>query len=114
MQPLYVDCANGVGSEKLAELQRHVPSLRIELRNTGGGELNGGCGADAVQKGPGGGPALPAGFESVPPEARCECAKQALIETTKNGSCHTGEAGKLSILTQFNWLTLQHCRTKRS
>lgn len=70
LQPLYVDCANGVGAQKLETLQRQVPSLRLELCNTGDGILNGGCGADAVQKGREGKPCLPLGFESVPLEGR--------------------------------------------
>ena len=70
LQPLFVDCANGVGAEKLRRLAQGSSKLQLELRNTGDGILNGSCGADAVQKGPLGRPALPVGFEDVPKESR--------------------------------------------
>lgn len=69
-QQLYVDCANGVGAEKLQRLASGTSMLRLELRNTGDGILNEGCGADAVQKGPHGYPALPTGFGDVPQDSR--------------------------------------------
>lgn len=51
---LLVDCANGVGALALTELATELSargcSLKLELFNTGDGELNGGCGADYVQK----------------------------------------------------------------
>jgi hypothetical protein len=50
--PLYVDCANGVGGLKLAEMAAPLAALglRMEMVNTGGGRLNHLCGADYVQK----------------------------------------------------------------
>ncbi|XP_068667447.1 phosphoacetylglucosamine mutase isoform X2 [Aristolochia californica] len=47
-----VDGANGVGGKKLAELEKRVKGLVIEVRNSGKGEgiLNEGVGADYVQK----------------------------------------------------------------
>lgn len=71
LQALYVDCANGVGAPKLAALagQLAPAGLTLELRNTGDGVLNGGCGSDFLQKDR----QLPSQFEGVPPGARC-CA----------------------------------------
>jgi phosphoacetylglucosamine mutase len=65
----YVDCANGVGARSLAALAPRLAraGLRLELRNTGAGVLNGGCGSDWVQ----GARALPPGFAAAPPGARC-------------------------------------------
>lgn len=70
-QTLYVDCANGVGAPKLAALagQLAPAGLTLELRNTGDGVLNGGCGSDFLQKDR----QLPSQFEGVAPGARC-CA----------------------------------------
>lgn len=69
-QELTVDCANGVGAPKLAALAPALEpaGLRLQLRATGDGELNGGCGSDFVQKER----ALPAGFGRVEPGARWE------------------------------------------
>jgi hypothetical protein len=63
-----VDCANGVGALKLAALAPALEpaGLRLQLRGTGDGELNGGCGSDFVQKER----ELPAGFGRVEPGAR--------------------------------------------
>ncbi|KAI7835556.1 hypothetical protein COHA_010550 [Chlorella ohadii] len=70
-QTLYVDCANGVGAPKLAALagQLAPAGLTLELRNTGDGVLNGGCGSDFLQKDR----QLPSQFEGVAAGARC-CA----------------------------------------
>jgi phosphoacetylglucosamine mutase len=67
-QELTVDCANGVGAPKLAALASALEpaGLRLQLRATGDGELNGGCGSDFVQKER----ALPAHFGRVEPGAR--------------------------------------------
>ena len=53
MQVLIVDCANGVGAPKLAAMREGLAGLglKLDLRNTGDGVLNEGCGADHVQKG---------------------------------------------------------------
>lgn len=69
MQDLTVDCANGVGAKKLAALSDLISGcgLRLGLRATGDGELNGGCGSDFVQKER----QLPAGFGPVTQGARC-------------------------------------------
>lgn len=49
--PLVLDCADGVGAAKAERLQAALGSLlRLELRNTGAGELNEGAGAEFVQK----------------------------------------------------------------
>ena len=63
-----MDCANGVGAHKLAALAPALEpaGLRLALRATGDGELNGGCGSDFVQKER----ELPAGFGPVEPGAR--------------------------------------------
>lgn len=50
---LIVDAANGVGAEKLLQLLKITPSLRLQVRNSGfegEGLLNDGVGADFVQK----------------------------------------------------------------
>ena len=70
-QTLYVDCANGIGGPKLAAMAPHLEAagLKLTLRNTGGGVLNGGCGSDFVQNNR----KLPESFEDVGSESRC-CA----------------------------------------
>ncbi|KAI3707684.1 hypothetical protein L6452_26313 [Arctium lappa] len=48
---LIVDCANGVGGEKLQVLKEKLNGLHLEIRNSGeSGILNEGVGADYVQK----------------------------------------------------------------
>lgn len=71
LQTLYMDCANGVGAPKMASLAAQLADtgLTVDLRNTGEGVLNGGCGSDFLQKDR----QLPAGFQGVPAGARC-CA----------------------------------------
>ena len=51
-QTLHVDCANGVGSLRLRELQPEFSQMGLELvlYNTGNGVLNHECGADFVEK----------------------------------------------------------------
>lgn len=70
LQELVVDCANGVGAPKLKMLQQQLPELRLDLRNSGSGPLNGSCGADFVQKGSNGAPCLPEDFQDVPSSSR--------------------------------------------
>ncbi|KAK2080518.1 hypothetical protein QBZ16_000371 [Prototheca wickerhamii] len=64
--PLLVDCANGIGAPALEALTSAVRASRAPLDvcafNVGKGELNGGCGADFVQKAR----RLPAGFSQGP------------------------------------------------
>lgn len=65
-----MDCANGVGAPKMAALAAALQgALAVDLRNTGEGVLNSGCGSDFLQKDR----QLPAGFQGVGPGARC-CA----------------------------------------
>lgn len=64
-KPLLVDCANGIGAEKLEYLGK-CPGAKpqgylFETRNTGDGTLNHLCGADYVQKEKG----FPIGFEEI-------------------------------------------------
>ncbi|CAK0783544.1 hypothetical protein CVIRNUC_006743 [Coccomyxa viridis] len=67
-QVLTVDCANGVGAEKLKALaERLSGKLDVTLRSTGEGGLNDGCGADYVQKER----RFPAGMEDCQNGARC-------------------------------------------
>ena len=68
-QVLHIDCANGVGAPKLAALAPLLrqAGLEVELHNTGGGVLNGGCGSDFIQKDR----QLPEGLEGLPPSSRC-------------------------------------------
>ncbi|XP_038616965.1 phosphoacetylglucosamine mutase [Tachyglossus aculeatus] len=49
--PLKVDCANGIGALKLAEMRRHLPqALGVQIFNDGStGRLNHLCGADFVK-----------------------------------------------------------------
>ncbi|PIO60952.1 phosphoglucomutase/phosphomannomutase, alpha/beta/alpha domain II, partial [Teladorsagia circumcincta] len=65
---LILDCANGVGGEKMRMLHRFLPndSLDIQFRNEDG-ELNHECGADYVKIGQ----VLPAGFDDVDVRAKC-------------------------------------------
>ena len=73
LRQLYMDCANGVGAPKMrglvAALEAAGAPLPADLRNTGDGVLNGGCGSDHLQKDR----QLPSHFGDVPPGARC-CA----------------------------------------
>lgn len=66
-----MDSANGVGAPKMKQLAAHLADagLVVDIRNTGEGVLNGGCGSDFLQKDR----QLPAGFAGVPTGARC-CA----------------------------------------
>jgi len=66
---LVVDCANGVGAPKLSMLNDHLSGtgLQIEVRNTGGGELNKGCGSDYVHTSK----LLPEGFSASGGNLRC-------------------------------------------
>lgn len=76
-QTLLIDCANGVGAWKLkasAPLLAEA-GLQLELRNTGEGVLNGGCGSDFLQKDR----RLPQGFEAVLPGARCAPGDSELL-----------------------------------
>ena len=70
-QALYMDCANGVGACKMAELAKLLAAdgggLVVHLRNTGEGVLNGGCGSDFLQTKR----QLPDNFGDVAPGARC-------------------------------------------
>ncbi|CAO1615481.1 unnamed protein product [Sympodiomycopsis kandeliae] len=63
--PLVVDCANGVGAPKLAELQKYIGqehlairALRTDIKTPGA--LNNGCGADFVKTNQ----RLPSGYEN--------------------------------------------------
>jgi len=49
-QPLIVDAANGVGALKLADMNRFLEGtgLSFDVRNSGDGVLNSGCGSDHV------------------------------------------------------------------
>ena len=77
LQVLTVDCANGVGAEKLKALaERLSGSLDVCLRSTGDGGLNDGCGADYVQKER----RFPAGMEDCQDGARSATASQRLLE----------------------------------
>lgn len=51
-QPLHVDCANGVGAQKLQQMSAQLQKLGLQLVlfNAGQGRLNHLCGADYVQK----------------------------------------------------------------
>lgn len=65
---LVVDCANGVGAEKLKEIGARLDGvISLDLRNTGEGVLNGVCGADYVQKER----VLPVNFATVADGRRC-------------------------------------------
>lgn len=66
---LHIDCANGVGAPKMAELAPLLTEtgLEFDLRNTGKGVLNGGCGSDFLQKDK----QLPENFTGMPTTARC-------------------------------------------
>lgn len=73
LQVLTVDCANGVGAEKLKALtERLSGDLDVSLRSAGGGDLNDGCGADYVQKEK----RFPAGMEDCQDGARSAAASQ--------------------------------------
>jgi phosphoacetylglucosamine mutase len=63
-----VDCANGVGAAKLKALAERLSDagLAVDLRNTGDGPLNDGCGADYLQVHR----QIPASFPDVPETAR--------------------------------------------
>ena len=71
VQTLVVDCANGIGAPHLQTLSQQLQTSGFSLtaRCTGDGILNGGCGADYIQKER----AMPATFELVPDGSRCVC-----------------------------------------
>lgn len=69
---LKVDCANGIGAEKLQYLGK-CPGAKpqgyfFEVVNAGDGQLNHMCGADYVQKDK----AFPAGFQNIEEYQRWE------------------------------------------
>eukprot|EP00879_Flechtneria_rotunda_P020590 GHRR01021665.1.p1 GENE.GHRR01021665.1~~GHRR01021665.1.p1 ORF type:complete len:503 (+),score=168.16 GHRR01021665.1:54-1562(+) len=66
---LHVDCANGVGAQKLQQLEAglHKLGLQLQLYNVGEGQLNHLCGADYVQKQQ----RFPAGLPATSAGARC-------------------------------------------
>ena len=72
MQNLIVDCANGIGAQHLQTLSQHLQTsgFSVVAKCTGEGVLNGGCGADDIQKER----AMPHTFESVSDGSRCVCA----------------------------------------
>lgn len=63
-----VDCANGIGAAHLQMLSQHLQmsGFNMTAMCTGAGILNGGCGADYIQKER----AMPHSFESVPDGSR--------------------------------------------
>ncbi|GMT03805.1 hypothetical protein PENTCL1PPCAC_25979 [Pristionchus entomophagus] len=65
---LHLDCANGIGAQKMRKLERKLPNgaLNIHFRNETG-VLNHECGADIVKISH----KAPAGFEDVPVNERC-------------------------------------------
>ena len=74
MTTLVVDCADGVGAQKLEKLGEAVEpyGLRFDLRNRGDAStssLNDGVGADYVQKSRA--PPKRGGFDALPPGTRC-------------------------------------------
>lgn len=50
--PLYIDCANGIGAQKLKYMKPILKAqgLELQLYNTGDGKINHLCGADFVEK----------------------------------------------------------------
>ena len=63
-----MDCANGVGATHLQTLSQHLQPAGFTLiaRCTGDGVLNGGCGADYIQKER----RMPHGFAGIPDGSR--------------------------------------------
>lgn len=76
MQTLVVDCAHGVGASHLQTLTQplQMSGLHLTAKCTGDGILNGGCGADYIQKER----AMPDTFETVPDGSRCVCTSVRL------------------------------------
>ena len=86
LQALTVDCANGVGAQKLKALaERLSGTLDVNLRSTGEGGLNFGCGADFVQK------------ERRFPAGMKDCQDGARSGTALQKSCLSGHASQSQI-----------------
>lgn len=69
VQGLVVDCANGVGATHLVSLAQDLldtAEFYMVAINLGEGTLNGGCGADFIQKER----KWPQGFDEIPDGAR--------------------------------------------
>lgn len=66
---VYVDCAHGVGGQKIPKLAKLLQAAGLNLypRNTGDGVLNADCGSDFVQKEN----TIPENFKDIPPDFRC-------------------------------------------
>lgn len=99
-QALIVDCANGVGAQKLQRLTERLNSnggglLRVDARNTDiadAARLNEGCGADFVQKER----QLPGGFQG-----------------TTGGARHAVAAGICSLPETCPLAGWKHCANSR-
>lgn len=77
MQSLIVDCANGIGARHLQTLSQHLQQSGFDMiaKCTGDGILNGGCGADFIQKER----QMPHTFDQVPQGSRYDSCLVALL-----------------------------------
>ena len=96
-QTLLVDCANGIGGLKLAAMAPYLDAsgLKLSLKNTGDGILNGGCGSDFVQNNR----TFPENFTDVQSDARC-CAVDGDADRLVYFSALSGDttSGKVALL----------------
>lgn len=103
LQPVIVDCANGVGAGKLKVLAERLPTvLAVELRNTGDGQLNHECGADYLQSHR----QLPTQFLDVPDSARYAISNHSPGVSVYN---FPRTAGPLPLsCTVSHWRSVRH------
>ncbi|KAL3138406.1 hypothetical protein ABBQ32_006202 [Trebouxia sp. C0010 RCD-2024] len=99
-QDLIVDCANGVGAQHLQSLSQHLQTSGFSMiaKCTGDGILNGGCGADYIQKER----AMPYTFESVSDGSRCASldgdADRLVYFTQQGGVFQLFDGDRIAVL----------------
>lgn len=99
-QGLIVDCANGIGARHLQTLSQHLQQSGFVMtaKCTGDGILNGGCGADFIQKER----QMPHTFHQLPQGSRCASldgdADRLVYFTQQDGTFHLLDGDKIAVL----------------
>ncbi|KAL0038851.1 hypothetical protein WJX79_010662 [Trebouxia sp. C0005] len=99
-QSLIVDCANGIGARHLQTLSQHLQQSGFDMiaKCTGDGILNGGCGADFIQKER----QMPHTFDQVPQGSRCASldgdADRLVYFTQQDSTFQLFDGDKIAVL----------------
>mmetsp|Transcript_5945 Transcript_5945/g.36829 ORF Transcript_5945/g.36829 Transcript_5945/m.36829 type:complete len:567 (+) Transcript_5945:3033-4733(+) len=99
MEPLLVDCANGVGALKLKELMEGLAGISVRLCNVGHGALNHLVGADYVQKER----VIPLGMSEEDAQGRCasidgDADRLVYFTRAANGKLELFDGDKIATL----------------